>query len=404
MDGVNPGAFLDRCLHFAKATTPKNGPSLWENLDGTKLLTTEYEWVPKDNTGGADGNGNDDQKTTNHPIRSRVFVGRVQQQRLLATVPSWFDGRQIPCRVPNPDQYIIGTRWYATDMLHLAILQQYDYWIKLDVDIVMREPFLRFRLVDDLARRGAVLGHTATYERGGFQCARGIQKAVHRFLNSTNQVSTVGSNNRNTGAAYTTTTKATTTTTTVSSSSSSSSSSLEPSLPCERVDTDWWPRQLRADADLYYTNLLMGSVRFWQQPLVLEFSRFLKQDPGWWIQRWTDQIFWHYAMGVVFAHTDPSETPNRDGFLGDPYVADYTDLRCMERAGCWRSNEQMLWEARRAPRCNNGGIFEHTKSIPSFTTPDADLLAIDIAPTLNEPYRTTYVYEGRDCGELTKGE
>jgi hypothetical protein len=59
-------------------------------------------------------------------------------------------------------------------ILHLAILQQYEYWIKLDPDVVVLRP-LEINLLLDMKRKGAVFGHTAKYPKG-FQtpCSEGI--------------------------------------------------------------------------------------------------------------------------------------------------------------------------------------------------------------------------------------
>jgi hypothetical protein len=104
------------------------------------------------------------------------------------------------------------------------------------------------------------------------------------------------------------------------------------------------------DVDWYYTNFIIGKVDFWQSHWVRHFSDYLSEYPkGFFSYRWTDQIFWHNAMGL---------------FLKDysKYVVDYTNLRCMPDPNCWYSSYNFQQFGQNAwHRCDNKGYFLHAK-------------------------------------------
>jgi hypothetical protein len=66
-------------------------------------------------------------------------------------------------------------------MLNLAILKEYDYFLKIDTDVVFVESF-PFHLLQDMAMKNAVFGHTAEYHlRGSKTCAMKINAAMVNF-------------------------------------------------------------------------------------------------------------------------------------------------------------------------------------------------------------------------------
>ena len=100
----------------------------------------------------------------------------------LESDPSLFDSQKIePPFCSAPANYISGTRWYTNEMLHLGILQSYDYFVKLDLDIIFLRP-IEIHLLQDMHRKGAVFAHTAEYpKKGSPVCSRGIQNALPSF-------------------------------------------------------------------------------------------------------------------------------------------------------------------------------------------------------------------------------
>ena len=75
-------------------------------------------------------------------------------------------------------------------------------------------------------------------------------------------------------------------------------------------------------ADLWYTNFIGLDPAFFASPTVMDFGRYLfNYEDGYFTHRWTDQIFWHKAMGL---------------FLGPDFqawVLDFSRLRCRSPAG-----------------------------------------------------------------------
>ena len=284
-------------------TPPENTTinRIWNNLDGTKLTTVEYHHVHHDGS------------------FIRVFVARtaVEYPTYIQQDPTLLSKPITPKACEAPRNYIQATRWYTKELLNLGILSEYQYFLKLDTDIIFTES-IPFYLLQDMANKNAVFGHTAEYHpKGSKTCAMGITQATRAFLDAWAQ--TEDSYNSTRLPPW-----------------NKTFCSIEP--------------ELKRDADQYYTNFIIGKVEFWQSPWVLEWSRFLNEYPeGFFTYRWTDQIFWHYTMGLFLQRFKD-------------YVVDYTDLRCMPHPNCWYSSYNFV---RYGPdawhRCDSGGYFLHPK-------------------------------------------
>ena len=199
-----------------------------------------------------------------------------------------------------PLEYIQGTRWYTGQLLHLEILKDYEYFVKLDPDIVFIEP-LPFNILQDMRRRRAIFGHTGEYPPGvPTPCSNGINVAIHQYIHE------------------------------------------------DGIKTCTIPLQPIPDADRYYSNFIVGRVDFFASKGVQSLGRWLSDYPlGFFKYRWTDQFFWHVAMQLyVWEYTDR--------------IVDYTDLRCFPIRDCWMTSLDLkLFEDKDI--CENGGIFVHTK-------------------------------------------
>ena len=269
------------------------GPRTWKNLDGTILTATAYYGAGK---------------------RSKIFLARteVQYPKYIQEDMSILLKPITPKSCQAPRKYIQATRWYTHEMLNLGILTQYDYFLKIDTDIQFLAS-IPFHILEDMSKQQAVFGHTAEYHpRGSKVCAQGIQHAVVNFTKS---------------------------------------------MQFRRLDLPNWKRsmctlspEVQRDTDQYYTNFIIGKVSFWQSQWVREFSNFLNEFPtGFFAYRWTDQIFWHYAMGLFLENFHE-------------HVIDYTDLRCMPHPACWLSSYNFKRYGRDAwHRCENNGYFVHPK-------------------------------------------
>jgi hypothetical protein len=199
-----------------------------------------------------------------------------------------------------PFEYIQGTRWYTKELFDSHLLGKYEYWIKLDPDVVFVKP-LEFNLLYDMKVKGAIFGHTAEYPPGvPTPCSDGIAKAVLEFAQEHSVCA----------------------------------------LPSTILD-----------ADHYYTNFIVGRTDFFRSPPVRHFANWLSEySEGFFRHRWTDQIFWQVAMTLFLWPND----------VEDYYVADYTDLRCTPLPNCWMSSLD-LKQYPQKDVCENGGAFVHTK-------------------------------------------
>jgi hypothetical protein len=288
---------LKSCLYLKQLQGAQHlQPQEWYNLDGSTMTTQAYQIVPPNLT-----------RTTPQHDTNLIFLAEselglpryIQANESLLKLP--MEPRH--CQAPLP--YVLGTKWYVHEMLHLSILQQYDYFIKLDTDVVFLKP-LPLHLLHDMTIRRSVFGHTGQYpDHVTAPCGRGIGQAVSDFLHEQQQPNS-GSN-----------------------------------VLCSRDHP-----ALRKDADLYYTNFIIGRTDFFQSPLVLQFARFLAEYPmGYFRYRWTDQIWFHFAMGLQIA----------DNF--EQAVVDYSEFRCAPHKNCWMTVHYYNHD-----RCDNGGVFFHTKA------------------------------------------
>jgi len=308
---------LISCLHLVPAIKQegdaKSTRRTWKNIDGSSMQTEEYRISVGSHPATI-------QNQTHDTIieKVRVFLAEVQLQfpRYIQANPSLLKVPVIPRQCQAPLAYILGTKWYVHEMLHLGILQEYDWFIKLDADVVFRKT-LPLSLLHDLATRRAVWGHTGEYPDSVVPpCGLGITRAVQAFLTQ-----------RQTGALPL-----------------STSPSMSTNAACSRDHPN-----MHKDADLYYTNFVMGKVAFFTSPAVLSFSQFLAEYPqGFFQYRWTDQIFFHFALGLYFEHAFDES---------NDIVVDYSEFRCAPHANCWMSVHYYNQD-----RCDNGGIFFHTKA------------------------------------------
>jgi hypothetical protein len=278
-----------------------NTITTWTNLDSSTLTTRHYQVVTA---------------IAGIPYMTQVFVASEQPSLPL---PLYIQRNESILKEPiqppmcqAPFEYIQGTRWYTNEFLHLAILQQnYEYWIKLDPDVVFLRP-LEINLLQDMKRKGAVFGHTAEYPEG-FQtpCSEGIRQATTEFLLHHNVCAVP-----------------------------------ETPLP---------------DTDRYYTNFIVGRTDFFQSAPVRQLARWLSEYPhGFFEHRWTDQIFYAVALTLYLHSTDTNTNSNSNSPPTDSAIVDFTDFRCFPVKGCWMSSLELKKYAH-LDVCENGGFFVHSK-------------------------------------------
>jgi hypothetical protein len=191
-----------------------NAQRTWHNLDGSILTATPYHY----NSPGT-------HLTTIFLARTNLEYPNYIQKDM-----SILSHAITPRACEAPRNYIQATRWYTQGLLHLGILKDYDYFLKIDTDILFLKS-IPFHILQDMANKNAVFGHTTEYHpKGSKTCTTGIHKAM---LNFTETI-----------AAY---------------------------HPREHhLDLPSWKRSLctnsaevQNDIDLYYTNFIVGKVSLW---------------------------------------------------------------------------------------------------------------------------------------------
>lgn len=295
------------CLNLQLVNNSKH---VWYNDDDTNFTT--YDYLHRDSI--------------------KVILG---QSHLMATKgdPN-FDKTTLPMGCRYDLSYIQGTRWYSNELLHLAILKEYDYFVKLDTDMFFLKPWNHFSLLADMQLKNAVYGHAGHYVNTGTSCTNGILATTQHYETTEN--------------------------------------------------ISYCSENVRRNADFYYTNFMIGQVKFWSSPKVRHFGRYLSTRGGFLTQRWTDQVFWHNAMGL-FVGPDFSNA-----------VADYTDLRCFPDPTCWMSQLKYVMSflsKEYPPKCPNG-YFVHTKHIKYQFEHEGP--PVELAKPTLESYRSNYIYNASD--------
>ena len=209
--------------------------------------------------------------------------------------------------------YVQGTAFYTWPLFCLELIRQFDVVFKGDVDLRMFRP-MRFDIVREFDRSGAVWAHSARYLFGDRSCADGINAAVEAFLAARRRR---GGDTR---------------------------AACSAGLP----EFEW-------EADLYYTNFVGLRPAFFASRPVMEFARFLyNYEEGYFTHRWTDQIYWHKAMGM---------------FLGPDFqdwVLDFSRLRCRSPELC---SIPPMTKQEAAKWCAADSSFLHTYQDPEEIFP-----------------------------------
>ena len=305
----------------------------WTNLDGTNMTATPYRYEAY-STISSHSSSSSPSDPSNRFSKIYISTVRLRHPTYVQRNPSILQQPITPPSCEASRQYIQATRWYTREMLHLGILQDYDYFFKIDTDIIFVDT-IPFHLLYDMDRRGRddgdndqrrdiVFGHTAQYHPNGSKtCALGIKHVVDQYIEYV-----AGTQHK-----------------------------AEQDHRQQTVQSKWHGQrcskspELMSDVDWYYTNFIIGKVDFWQSREVLQFSNFLNEHPeGFYKHRWTDQIFWHHAMGLFIEDYEK-------------HVVGYTNLRCMPDPNCWYSSYNLkTYGADAWHRCDNNGFFLHPKN------------------------------------------
>lgn len=255
IEGISYQQVAD-CLDLAVPSSGQDRALHYQNMDGTVL--TVYKYISK--TG-----------------RGRVFLApfamqypeyiRRNHSRLKETMEGCDRGEDF-------EDYVQGTRYYSNDVLNLRIIQNYDYLLKVDLDVEFSDKIIPFHLLHDMKLRGAIFGHTGEFLPNGFGgCTKNINLLVDSFV----QMASMEDGKRD---------------------------SITPP-PKWAKNANWrTPCSAGVDAfergkDQYYTNFVVMSVDFFQSEHVRSYGKWMNEFyPGYFRYGWTDQLFFHKVMGL----------------------------------------------------------------------------------------------------------
>lgn len=332
---------LLECLNLSHQL-PKSEKS-WMNLDSTTLLTVEYSYdfmLPRKSTRKAPS----------------IFVAEttielpqyLQEDMSIADSP-------VPRSCSTSISHVQGTRWYTNEFLNLSILQEYEYFVKLDTDVVFKKP-LPLNLLHDMKVRGAVFGHSAVFPDSiQMPCGDDIVPAVRNFELGWQ----------------------------------AHSGEQGPNVWQGTVCSGDHPRIEVNTGAHYYSNLVVGRVDHFQRNEVRVLGQYLTHTAGGFFKhRWTDQIFWHFALGLFIGGPD-------NNYETSGLVADYTDFRCAPLKNCWLSFFDSKQFPLESDQCRNDGVFAHSRSLEYHRKEwsQVDLPSAETAKRYSKPYESTYHHD-----------
>ncbi|CAJ1942016.1 unnamed protein product [Cylindrotheca closterium] len=337
------------CLKLQEVS---KGPLKWLNLDGSTLTTYEYRSSKKASRDG----GN-----------PKVYLAPFEMQypEYIQQNASRLTEKMEGCdRGTDFEDYVQGTRYYSNDVLQLKILKGYDYLLKVDLDIEFKgDQLFPFHLLHDMRLRGAIFGHSGEFLPKGFGgCTKNINHVVDSFVEMASMVNVTTGDDDNDKPTW----------------ARQSNWKRPCSAGVEEFDRG---------KDQYYTNLVVMSVDFFQSEHVRAYGKWMNEYyPGFFRYGWTDQLFFHKAMGL---------------FLGPDfreYVADYTDFRCKKFATCWFPWAGMGKKTKTTPShfCAAGGIFHHGKARSVFGPFNGRFPNVS-TPLAARPYVSQYQH---DCSNI----
>ncbi|CAB9512064.1 expressed unknown protein [Seminavis robusta] len=349
---------LQKCLNLVPLPTDDDDTDDgyvyqdWQNLDGSTMTTWEH-------------------RAPSFSFTTRIFLAETDLQLppyVQANRSAYLDDTSdtpiaiSPKSCQAPLTYVQGTRWYIYEMLHLQILQQYDYFFKVDSDVVFTKT-IPIQLTHDMTVRGAVFAHFAKYpDRVQTPCADTVAAAVRAFSRQSAHLLVDGSNNNNNSTK---------------------------TWNGHYCSGDQHPL-LTVDSDRYYSNFIIGRTDYFTSPGPLQLGKFLSHEwtQGFFRHRWGDQAYWHFALGLFLHNFEDA-------------VVDYTEFRCAPEPNCWMSSQDGKRIPDAANLCRNpSGSFLHTKAWQRFANRWNRWSALDhLSPRDVKPYRTTYKH---DCRNSTR--
>ena len=168
----------------------------------------------------------------------------------------------LPPRFRENDlTYIEGTTWYVYELFRYPIVAEYEVWFKLDLDVrfLKKVPFHPGRrMIQDKK----LFFHTGTMHDSC--CTYGLSECVDDYLN------------------------------------------FESSFCGEHVAANGNGQPWFEDPSFaFYSNFIGGRVDVFRSMEITHFARFWTGSRARYLARWTDQQYWHKALGLVSNASKP---------------------------------------------------------------------------------------------------
>ena len=218
-----------------------------------------------------------------------------------AALASWPPFGQGALGARNKDkergEYMLATKAYVRAMRDVTGLEFFDFWIKVDTDIVFHSAA---PLLARMASSGAHFAHTGITEEAPAHYVATLIDCIGAYVRD---VGCSKSHGRRPAVAQ----------------------------PSETL--------------AYFSNVVGGWLGLWQSEQMLKFAEHWWQWPGGWRApaRWTDQEFWSQALWLAGAYTPASD------YMAGPTVLDLTEWR----GECEHSLAlQYVRRSRAAGKCN----------------------------------------------------
>mmetsp|Transcript_1043 Transcript_1043/g.3839 ORF Transcript_1043/g.3839 Transcript_1043/m.3839 type:complete len:381 (+) Transcript_1043:272-1414(+) len=200
-----------------------------------------------------------------YQFKSTNYEVRIKENEFVIRTPYSVD-TLYTCKGPNDKKgfsrfYVEGNAWYTYQLFrdHGLFLKNYSFFLKIDYDVFLFKPIYS-RIINAFSDTRTIFIHAGLAVHHG--CANKFDlKTVEYLRSESREIKTASM------SAY-----------------DSKGNKVKIHLPSE--------------SDVYYGNFVGGTIRFFGSSEVLKYAEFLFRTNGYFLFRWTDQAYWHNALGV----------------------------------------------------------------------------------------------------------
>lgn len=175
-------------------------------------------------------------------------------------------GTRFTCRGLSKNKgfsrfYVEGTAWYTYQMFkdHATFMNNYEFFLKLDYDIFFFKP-MQTEVLKAFDNQRVFFIHTGMAYHT--ECAKNARQVSNSYLRSYNLTS-------------------------------KSQTARIQDAKGKLLTID-----IPSSSDVYYTNFIGGRISFFSSDKLLQYAVYLLRHGGYFKTRWTDQVYWHNALGI----------------------------------------------------------------------------------------------------------